>query len=98
MKTAMALAVAVLSLSISGGTAHADSTLKATDLATQNAIADYNAGNLVAARSEFRRAAQKGSRFAEFDYAMMLLNGEGGPVDVPEGKMWLGCGAPPTPT
>ncbi|WP_250462574.1 tetratricopeptide repeat protein [Caballeronia sp. GAFFF2] len=62
---------------------------KPTDLATQNAVADYNAGNLVSARSQFRRAAQKGSRLAEFNYAMMLLNGEGGPANVPEGKKWL---------
>ena len=42
------------------------------------------------------RAAQKGSRLAEFNYAMMLLNGEGGAVDIDEGKEWLR--RPPTPT
>lgn len=71
------------------GAAHAQTQLKSTDLATQNAVANYNAGNLIAARSEFKRAAQKGSRLAEFNYAMMLLNGEGGPADVDEGKLWL---------
>ncbi|SAK41446.1 Sel1 repeat-containing protein [Caballeronia hypogeia] len=89
MKTAWALVAAALSLSLSSGAALADSAPKPTDLATQNAVADYNAGNFTAARSEFRRAAQKGSRLAEFNYAMMLLNGEGGPADVPEGKKWL---------
>jgi TPR repeat protein len=64
-------------------------TVKGSDMATQNAVADYNAGNFGAARSEFFRAAQKGSRLAEFNYAMMLVNGEGGPADVPEGKKWL---------
>jgi TPR repeat protein len=64
-------------------------TVKGSDLATQSAVADYNAGNLGAARSEFRRAAQSGSRLAEFNYAMMLVNGEGGPADVDEGKKWL---------
>ncbi len=68
--------------------AFAQGKAKSPDLATQNAVADYNAGNLVSARSEFSRAAQKGSRLAEFNYAMMLLNGEGGPADVPEGKKW----------
>jgi TPR repeat protein len=83
----VAAASAALCLVCSG--AHAQGAPKATDLATQNAVADYNAGNLVAARSEFRRAAEKGSRLAEFNYAMMLLNGEGGPADVDEGKKWL---------
>ncbi len=49
----------------------------------------YNAGNLVSARSEFSRAAQKGSCLAKFNYAVMRLNGEGGPADIPEGKKWL---------
>ncbi|MDR5755679.1 tetratricopeptide repeat protein [Caballeronia sp. LZ035] len=89
MNTARAWVIAAMSLSLAVGWAHADTAPKPTDLATQNAVADYNAGNLVAARSEFRRAAQKGSRLAEFNYAMMLLNGEGGPADVPEGKKWL---------
>ena len=64
-------------------------TIKNSDLATQTAVADYNAGNFGAARSEFLRAAKKGSRLAEFNYAMMLVNGEGGPADVDEGKKWL---------
>ncbi|SAL16944.1 Sel1 repeat-containing protein [Caballeronia sordidicola] len=64
-------------------------TVKGSDMATQNAVADYNAGNFGAARSEFLRAAKKGSRLAEFNYAMMLVNGEGGPADVAEGKKWL---------
>ncbi|WP_250482889.1 tetratricopeptide repeat protein [Caballeronia sp. GaOx3] len=89
MKTAIASAFAAVSLSIWIGAAHADDAPKPTDITTQNAVADYNAGNLVAARSEFRRAAQKGSRLAQFNYAMMLLNGEGGAADVPEGKKWL---------
>ncbi|MDE1181409.1 tetratricopeptide repeat protein [Paraburkholderia sp.] len=62
---------------------------KASDPETQNAVADYNAGNLTAALAEFRKAAQHGSRLAEFNYAMMLLNGEGTTPDVDEGKKWL---------
>jgi len=64
-------------------------TVKGSDMATQNAVADYNAGNLGGARSEFLRAAKNGSRLAEFNYAMMLVNGEGGPAEVEEGKKWL---------
>jgi uncharacterized protein len=64
-------------------------TVKGSDMATQNAVADYNAGNFGAARSEFLHAAQKGSRLAEFNYAMMLVNGEGGSAEVDEGKKWL---------
>ncbi len=44
---------------------------------------------MVSARPEFQRAAQKGSRLTEFNYAMMLLNDEGDPAYVPEGKKWL---------
>ena len=92
MNTAWRLGAAAASLALAAalsGAAQADTPLKSSDLATQNAVANYNAGNFVAARSEFRRAAQKGSRLAEFNYAMMLLNGEGGPADVDEGKKWL---------
>jgi TPR repeat protein len=64
-------------------------TVKSSDMATQNAVADYNAGNFGAARAEFLHAAKKGSRLAEFNYAMMLVNGEGGPAEVEEGKKWL---------
>ena len=33
--------------------------------------------------------SEHGSRLAEFNYAMMLLNGEGTAVNVDEGKKWL---------
>ncbi|MBB5441895.1 MULTISPECIES: tetratricopeptide repeat protein [unclassified Paraburkholderia] len=66
-----------------------DHVAKANDPQTQSAVADYNAGNLGAALTEFRQAAERGSRLAQFNYAMMLLNGEGTPVNVDEGKKWL---------
>jgi TPR repeat protein len=59
------------------------------DPETQTAVADYNAGNSGPALSEFHKAAEHGSRLAEFNYAMMLLNGEGAPANVDEGKKWL---------
>jgi uncharacterized protein len=62
---------------------------QATDAETQSAVADYNAGNYLSALSEFRKAAQNGNRLAEFNYAMMLLNGEGTAPNVEEGKKWL---------
>ncbi len=93
---ALAAASVVLGLA-SGGVAHAQGKQKAPDVATQNAVADYNAGNFASAHlqfAQFARAAKKGSRLAEFNYAMMLLNGEGGPADVSEGKKWLRGAAP----
>ncbi|WP_233271693.1 tetratricopeptide repeat protein [Paraburkholderia acidiphila] len=60
-----------------------------SDPQTANAVADYNAGNLSAARAEFQAAAERGNRLAEFNYAMMLVNGEGGAADVGEGRKWL---------
>ncbi|MGH8777538.1 tetratricopeptide repeat protein [Paraburkholderia sp.] len=62
---------------------------KAHDIETDTAVADYNAGNLGAALVEFRKAAEHGSRLAEFNYAMMLINGEGTAVNADEGKKWL---------
>jgi TPR repeat protein len=56
---------------------------------TQTAVADYNAGNFSAALKEFHDAADRGNRLAEFNYAMMLLNGEGTAADVGEGRKWL---------
>ncbi|HWX11848.1 MAG TPA: tetratricopeptide repeat protein [Trinickia sp.] len=56
---------------------------------TQVAVADYNAGNFGIALKEFRDAAEHGNRLAQFNYAMMLLNGEGAPADVDEGRRWL---------
>ena len=62
---------------------------KSNDPQTQTAVADYNAGNLAQALAEFHKAAERGSRLAEFNYAMMLLNGEGTTANVDEGKKWL---------
>jgi len=70
------------------GTAAAQEVAKSSR-ATQEAVADYNAGNFPVARSEFLAQADKGDRLAEFNYAMMLLNGEGGPVDFDTSLVWL---------
>ncbi|NIF80077.1 sel1 repeat family protein [Paraburkholderia sp. Cy-641] len=89
MSVRAALAAALLA-SGAWDAAHAqDRVAKSDDPQTQSAVADYNAGNLGAALTEFRQAAERGSRLAEFNYAMMLLNGEGTPANVEEGKKWL---------
>nr|WP_322011078.1 tetratricopeptide repeat protein [Paraburkholderia sp. J12] len=74
---------------LAAGASGAKVSSAGADPQTANAVADYNAGNLGAARTEFSAAAARGNRLAEFDYAMMLLNGEGGAADVGEGRKWL---------
>ncbi|WDD95705.1 sel1 repeat family protein [Burkholderia sp. FERM BP-3421] len=56
---------------------------------TASAIADYNAGDYRAALVQFRDAAERGDRLAEFNYAMMMITGEGVTANVPEGLRWL---------
>ncbi|WP_179402953.1 tetratricopeptide repeat protein [Burkholderia guangdongensis] len=68
----------------SGGHAQPDAKSE-----TASAIADYNAGNTRAALVQFRDAAERGDRLAQFDYAMMLLTGEGVSANVDEGLRWL---------
>ena len=83
------MAALLASVAVNGAAYAQDRVAKPDDPETQTAVADYNAGNLGAALIEFRKAAERGSRLAEFNYAMMLLNGEGTPVNVDEGKKWL---------
>jgi TPR repeat protein len=64
-------------------------TQAGSEAETQAAVADYNAGNFGIALKEFHDAAEHGNRLAQFNYAMMLLNGEGAPADVDEGRKWL---------
>ena len=81
---------ALIGVLAASGAAHAQTVTKeAPDAETQMAVADYNAGNFPTALKEFRDAAEHGSRLAEFNYAMMLLNGEGTQANVEEGKKWL---------
>lgn len=57
---------------------------------TTEAVTDYQAGRQPRALVEFRQAAEQGNRLAQFDYAMMLLNGEGGIAPAPhEAVQWL---------
>jgi TPR repeat protein len=68
----------------SGG--HAQPDVKSE---TASAVADYNAGSFRAALVQFRDAAERGDRLAQFDYAMMLINGEGVTANADEGLRWL---------
>ncbi|MGS0892978.1 tetratricopeptide repeat protein [Burkholderia stagnalis] len=56
---------------------------------TRSAVADYNAGDYRAALVQFHDAAERGDRLAQFNYAMMLLTGEGVTANVDEGLRWL---------
>ena len=56
---------------------------------TSAAVADYNAGNYRAALVQFHDAAERGHRLAQFNYAMMLITGEGVTANVDEGLRWL---------
>lgn len=56
---------------------------------TDQAVHHYEAGQQTQALDEFRRAAEQGNRLAQFDYAMMLLNGEGVAPDPRGAVQWL---------
>ncbi|MFJ2994340.1 tetratricopeptide repeat protein [Pandoraea sp. NPDC087047] len=56
---------------------------------TDQAVHHYEAGQQTQALEEFRRAAEQGNRLAQFDYAMMLLNGEGVTADPNGAVQWL---------
>ncbi|GLU34284.1 tetratricopeptide repeat protein [Trinickia caryophylli] len=91
--TLAAIAVGVAGWAFASGAAFGEAPVQkpadAGDEETQTAVADYNAGNFETALKEFRHAAERGSRLAQFNYAMMLLNGEGTTTDVGEGRKWL---------
>ena len=87
---AAVFAAVCMAITAASATAYAQQKAsKADDPETQSAVADYNAGNMSAAFAEFHHAAERGNRLAEFNYAMMLLNGEGTAANVDEGKKWL---------
>ncbi|AKM30708.1 hypothetical protein AB870_12205 [Pandoraea faecigallinarum] len=56
---------------------------------TDEAVHYYETGQQTQAREAFRRAAEQGNRLAQFDYAMMLLNGEGADADPSGAVHWL---------
>ncbi|WP_296226827.1 tetratricopeptide repeat protein [Ralstonia sp. UBA689] len=56
---------------------------------TQIAIAHYEHNDFGHAFDEFAEAAQRGNRLAQFDYAMMLMRGEGTVARPEEAVKWL---------
>lgn len=56
---------------------------------TQIAIAHYEQNDFGHAFDEFAEAAQRGDRLAQFDYAMMLMRGEGTVARPEEAVKWL---------
>lgn len=56
---------------------------------TDQAVSHYESGKQAEALAEFRKAAEAGNRLAQFDYAMMLLNGEGVAPDPQGAVQWL---------
>ena len=51
--------------------------------------AAYQAGDLVRAQQQFRKGAERKHRVAQFNLAVMLLEGEGGQLDPAGGVQWL---------
>ena len=49
----------------------------------------YERGDYAAARSLYDTAARAGDRLAQYNLAMMLVRGEGGPADTVAGVQWL---------
>ncbi|GAA0831462.1 sel1 repeat family protein [Cupriavidus pauculus] len=56
---------------------------------TREAVAAYEAGRFDVAIQGFAEAARKGNRLAQFNYAMMLLRGEGTAAKPQEALIWL---------
>ncbi|MBY4713527.1 tetratricopeptide repeat protein [Burkholderia cepacia] len=79
----------VYGVCIAAGTPGAPQAKSDPSRETQSAVADYNAGDYRAALVQFHDAAERGDRLAQFNYAMMLLTGEGVTANVDEGLRWL---------
>lgn len=56
---------------------------------TRQAVAAYEAGAFDAALRDFAQAARQGNRLAQFNYAMMLLRGDGTAPKPQEALTWL---------
>jgi uncharacterized protein len=59
------------------------------DVELGRGFAAYEAGDLTQAQRLFRSAAERNQRVAQFNLAVMLMNGEGGPADPVAGVQWL---------
>lgn len=59
------------------------------DVELAQGYAAHQAGDLARARALFRTGAERNQRVAQFNLAVMLLDGEGGPPDPKAGLQWL---------
>ena len=59
------------------------------DVELGQGFAAYEAGDLARAQRFFRSAAERHQHVAQFNLAVMLLNGEGGPSDPEAAVQWL---------
>ncbi|UCF25917.1 MAG: sel1 repeat family protein, partial [Ralstonia sp.] len=85
---AVALAAAGWTWAVLAATPPADTQGDAAAL-TQIAIAHYEHNDFGHAFDEFAEAAQRGNRLAQFNYAMMLMRGEGTVARPEEAVKWL---------
>lgn len=87
------LAVAVMAIMLAacpGARIHAATApVQPAQAQTREALAAYESGAFDAALRGFAAAARDGNRLAQFNYAMMLLRGEGTPAKPQEALTWL---------
>jgi len=83
MNAVRAITLLVLAAALQGAAAQAADP--ATDLGWQL----HASGQHAAALTRFRQAAARGDPLAQFNLAVMLLAGEGGPAGPSEGLIWL---------
>jgi len=82
---AAAAALALVALSSTAATQPA----QPAQAETRAAVTAYEAGAFDTALQGFAAAARQGNRLAQFDYAMMLLRGEGTKANPQEALVWL---------
>ena len=94
-QAAAAVLACMVLVVLMGSVAHAAPMRAATEppapaqAQTRDAVSAYEAGRFDAALQGFAAAAQKGNRLAQFNYAMMLLRGEGTAPKPQEALVWL---------
>ncbi|CAG9183653.1 hypothetical protein LMG23992_05041 [Cupriavidus laharis] len=87
----LAIAMVAIALAFCPGTLTqaAPAPVQPAQAQTREALAAYEAGAFDTALRGFAAAAREGNRLAQFNYAMMLLRGEGTPAKPQEALVWL---------
>jgi TPR repeat protein len=90
LRLASLLCVALLSCWLAAPAAAARlEVVPDSDTALVQGFAAYEAGDRTRARQLYSHAAGRGQRVAQFNLAVMLIGGEGGPADPVAGLEWL---------